>query len=157
VIDTPLHAAGLSAANVLGLTTQNPARQELATPAANPPSVVGDAIVHTRRPASRAHLSAEEGALIEMLRTRGRFSDVGAATTIRRLLRILRREDTFERVARIALDEPPRVRAMLGALGEELEANPRTLKRLRDSLNPLSTFDFGLLGDLPAAKKWQAR
>ena len=46
---------------------------------------------------------------------------------------------------------------MLGALGEELKANPRTLKRLRDSLNPLSTFDFGLLGDLPAAKKWQAR
>jgi hypothetical protein len=157
VIDTPLHAAGLSAANVLGLTTQNPARQELATPAANPPSVLSNAIVHTRRPASRAHLSAEEGALIEMLRTRGRFSDVGPAMTIRRLLRILGRGDTFERVARSSLDEPPRVRAMLGALGEGLEANPRTLKRLRDSLNPLSTFDFGLLRDLPAARKWQAR
>ena len=157
MIDTPLHAAGLSAANVLGLTTQNPARQELATPAANPPSVLSNAIVHTRRPASRAHLSAEEGALIEMLRTRGRYSDVGPAGTIRRLLRILGTAGTFERVARIALDEPPRVRAMLGALGEELEASPRTLKRLRDSLNPLSTFDFGLLRDLPAAKKWQAR
>lgn len=157
VIDTPLHAAGLSAANVLGLTTQNPARQELATPAANPPSVLSNAIVHTRRPASRAHLSAEEGALIEMLRTRGRYSDVGPAATIKRLLRILGTGGTFERVARIALDEPPRVRAMLGALGEELEANPRTLKRLRNSLNPLSMFDFGLFRDLPAAKTWQAR
>ena len=157
MIDAPLHAAGLSAANVLGLTTQNPARQELATPAANPPSVLSNAIVHTRRPASRAHLSAAEGALIEMLRTRGRYSDVGPAGTIRRLLLILGTGGTFERVARSALDEPPRVRAMLGALGEELEANPRTLKRLRDSLNPLSTFDFGLLGDLPAAEKWQAR
>lgn len=157
VIDTPLHAAGLSAANVLGLTTQNPARQELATPAANPPSVLSNAIVHTRRPASRAHLSAEEGALIEMLRTRGRFSDVGPATTIRRFLRILGRGDTFDRVSRTALDEPPRVRAMLGALGEEMEASPRTLKRLRDSLNPLSAFDFGLFRDLPAAKTWQAR
>ena len=156
-VDVPLHAAGLSAANVLGLTTQNPARRELATPAANPPSVLGNAIVHTRRPASRARLSAEEGALIEMLRTRGRDSDVGPAGTIRRLLRILGRGGTFERVARSALDEPPRVRAMLGAFGEELEANPRTLKRLRDSLNPLSAFDFGLFRDLPAAKKWQAR
>lgn len=63
---------------------------------------------------------------------------------------------TYDRAARTALDEP-RVRAMLGALGEELEADPRTLKRLRNSLNPLSTFDFGLLRDLPAAKKWQAR
>jgi hypothetical protein len=157
MVGAPLHAAGLSAANVLGLTTQNPARPELATPAANPPSALGNAVVHTRRPASRAHLSAEEGALIEMLRTRGRYSDVGPAKTISRLLRILEMGGTFERVARIALDEPPRVRAMLGAFGEELEANPRTLKRLRDSLNPLSTFDFGLLGDLPAAKTWQAR
>src|SRR5680860_1563370 len=99
MIDTPLHAAGLSAANVLGLTTQNPARQELATPAANPPSVLSNAIVHTRRPASRAGLSAEEGALIEMLRTRGRFSDVGPGGTIKRLLRILGRGDTFDRVS----------------------------------------------------------
>lgn len=156
-VGAPLHAAGLSAANVLGLTTQNPARPELATPAANPPSALGNAVVHTRRPASRAHLSAEEGALMEMLRTRGRFSDVGPARTTKRLLRILGTEGTFERVARSALDEPPRVRAMLGALGEELETNPRTLKRLRDSLNPLSTFDFGLFRDLPAAKRWQAR
>jgi len=95
--------------------------------------------------------------MIEMLRTRGRYSDIDPAGTIRQLLRILGTAGTFERVARSALDEPPRVRAMLGALGEELEANPRTLKRLRDSLNPLSTFDFGLLGVLPAAKKWQAR
>lgn len=156
-VGAPLHASGLSAANVLGLTTQNPARPELATPAANPPSALGNAVVHTRRPASRARLNPEEGALIEMLRTRGRYSDVDPATTTKRLLRILGTGDTFERVARSALDEPPRVRAMLGALGEELEANPRTLKRLHDSLNPLSTFDFGLFRDLPAAKTWQAR
>lgn len=156
-VDAPLHAAGLSAANLLGLTTQNPARAELATPAANPPGALRDATVHTRRPPSRARLNDTEGALVELLRTRGRYSDLGPARTIRRLLRILGAGDTFDRVARVALDEPPRVRAMLGALGEELEANPRTLKRLRDSLNPLSTFDFGLLRDLPAAKKWQAR
>ena len=39
----------------------------------------------------------------------------------------------FDRVARVALDEPLRVRAMLGALGEELEANRRNVKRWRDS------------------------
>lgn len=156
-VDAPLHASGLSAANVLGLTTQNPARPELATPAANPPGALRNAIVHTRRPPSRARLGDREGALIEVLRTRGRYSDLGPAKTIRRLLGILGTGDTFDRVARAALDEPPRVRAMLGALGEELHANPRTLERLRDSLNPLSTFDFGLFRDLPSAAKWQAR
>lgn len=152
-----MHPAGLSAANVLGLTTQNPARPELATPAANAPGALSNAIVHTRRPPSRASLSDEEGALVEVLRTRGRYSDLGPAKTIRRLLRILETGRTYDRIARAALDEPPRVRAMLGALGETLEANPQTLKRLRASLNPLSTFDFGLFRNLPAAKSWQAR
>ncbi|MGB7589345.1 MAG: hypothetical protein WBM00_11615, partial [Solirubrobacterales bacterium] len=80
-VDVPLHASGLSAANVLGLTTQNPARPELATPAANPPGVLRNAIVHTRRPPSRARLDDQEGALVEVLRTRGRYSDLGPART----------------------------------------------------------------------------
>ncbi len=156
-LKAPLHAAGLSAANVLGLTTQNPARAELATPATNPPGTLRNATVHTRRPPSRARLNEREGALVELLRTRGRYSDLGPGKTIDQLLRVLSAEDTFERVARAALDEPPRVRAMLGALGEEVNASPRTLERLRRSLNPLSTFDFGLLRELPRAMDWQAR
>jgi hypothetical protein len=156
-VKAPLHASGLSAANVLGLTTQNPARAELATPAANSPGALRNAIVHTRRPPSRARLNEREGALVELLRTRGRYSDLGPEKTVDQLLRVLSSGDTFERVARVALDEPPRVRAMLGALGEEVTANPRTLERLRRSLNPLSTFDFGILRDLPRAKNWQAR
>jgi hypothetical protein len=156
-VKAPLHAAGLSAANVLGLTTQNPAHAELATPAANPPSVLRNATVHTRRPPSRARLNEREGALVELLRTRGRYSDLEPGKTVSQLLRVLSAGDTFERVARAALDEPPRVRAMLGALGEEVNADPRTLERLRRSLNPLSTFDFGLFRELPRAKDWQAR
>jgi hypothetical protein len=46
---------------------------------------------------------------------------------------------------------------MLGALGEQLGKRPATLGRLRESLNPLSRFDFGLLSGLPNAKRWQAK
>ena len=46
---------------------------------------------------------------------------------------------------------------MLGALGEQLGANPVLLRRLRRSLNPVSTFDFGALKAVPAAREWQAR
>ena len=70
---------------------------------------------------------------------------------------LLESEGRFTRLAQAALQEPPRVRAMLGALGEELGAPPRDLKRLRASLSPLSRFDFGTLRDLRCARDWQAK
>jgi hypothetical protein len=55
------------------------------------------------------------------------------------------------------MGEPPRVRAMLGALGEELSISSRLLDELRGSLNPLSRYDFGRLESLRYAKQWQAK
>lgn len=106
---------------------------------------------------SRSRLTAQEGAILEFLRERGRTSDLGSTDTIRRLLKLLREGNTFARVAAAASDEPPRVRAMLGALGEEMGANPAPIARLRHSLNPLSRFDFGLLRSLRHARDWQAK
>jgi hypothetical protein len=154
---TALHPAGLSAANALGLSTQNPPRGEYATPAAGPPRALQGAVVHTGRPAGRVGLSAEEGAILESLRDRARNSDLSPGKTIARLRALLEAEGRFTRLAQAALQEPPRVRAMLGALGEELGAPPQDLKRLRASLNPLSRFDFGTLRDLRFARDWQAK
>ncbi|MCA1844410.1 MAG: DUF6088 family protein [Actinobacteria bacterium] len=156
-LSAPLHPAGLSAANVLGLTTQNPQRPEYATPAPGPPTALRNAIVHTGRPPQRAGLSAVEGAILETLRERARSSDLGPEETIRRLRRLLRDEDRFRRLVTAATAEPPRVRAMLGALGQELGKPTRLLARLRRSLNPLSRFDFGALRSLRHAREWQAK
>ncbi len=156
-LGAPLHPAGLSAANLLGLTTQNPRRPEYATPAPGPPTALRNALVHTGRPAQRASLSAEDGAILETLRDRARSSDLSAEQTARRLLRLLRDEERFRRLAAAAMTEPPRVRAMLGALGQELNMDPRVLDRLRRSLNPLSRFDFGRLATLRYAREWQAQ
>jgi len=153
----PLHAAGLSAANVLGLTTQNPARREYATPAGDPPTALEGSRVRTGRPAARAALQPEEGALLELLRDRALTSDLSPADTAQRLRALLRDPERFTRLARAAEEEPPRVRAMLGALGEQADAQPRDLRKLRDSLNPLSRFDFGALSELPNARSWQAK
>jgi hypothetical protein len=153
----PVHPAGLSAANVLGLSTQNPRRAEYATTAAGPPTGLRGAVVHTGRPAGRAGLSAEDGAILETLRERARHSDLSARRTIDRLLRLLSEEDRFGTLAAAALEEPPRVRAILGALGEELGMPESTLAPLRESLNPLSRFDFGVLGSLRFADRWQAK
>jgi hypothetical protein len=156
-LTAPLHPAGLSAANVLGLTTQNPQRPEYATPAAGPPAALRGAVVHTGRPAQRAALSPQDGAILETLRERARSSDLSPEDTARRLLRLLTEKDRYRRLVTAALAEPPRVRAMLGALGQELEMPPVLLDRLKRSLNPLSRFDFGRLRSLRYAKEWQAK
>lgn len=156
-LGAPLHPAGLTAASALGLTTQNPRRLEYATPAPAAPRALGDALVHTGRSVRRTELSAEEGAILEVLRERARSSDLSPEETTQRLLRLLQDEERFRRVTHAALAEPPRVRAMLGALGEELRMPPKLLSRLRKSLNPLSRYDFGQLASLPNAKDWQAK
>lgn len=152
-----VHPTGLAAANLLGFTTQNPASPQLAVSSAAKPRSLAAARVTTRRPASRAKLSTSDAALLEFLRARGATSDLDADATISRLLVLLDRDDAWARLVKIALDEPPRVRAMLGAAGEQLGADERALRRLRSSLNPLSRFDFGILRGLEHARKWQAK
>jgi hypothetical protein len=60
-------------------------------------------------------------------------------------------------VLNVADMEPPRVRAMLGAIGEEFGKQPTVLKVLLASLNPFFKFDFGFLAGLRHTKKWQAK
>lgn len=153
----PLHPAGLSAGVALGFSTQNPARPEFATPAAAAPGALQDATVRTRRPASRFELDASDAALLELLRDRARYSDLSPQETTRRLVSMLSDRPRFERLAQAALSEPPRVRAMLGALGEQAGGPHDALAQLRGSLNPISRFDFGILAALPNAREWQAR
>lgn len=153
----PVHPAGLTAANALGFTTQNPARLEYATPASDPPAALAEATVYTRRPTERSKLTPEEGALLEFLRDRGKTSDLSPEETFARLRRLVSSPERFARLARAAEHEPARVRAMLGALGQELGVKPALLKRLRNGLSPLSRYNFGSLRGLRHAEEWQAR
>jgi hypothetical protein len=102
-------------------------------------------------------LSTEDAALLEFLRAAGETSELSPGQTIRKTLNLLTADSRFERLAKIAASEPPRVRALLGALGEQLGRKGSTLQKLRDSLNPFSKFDFGLFAGLKHAMKWQAK
>ena len=55
-----------------------------------------------------------------------------------------------------ALAEPPRVRAMLGALLAYSELAEVLWEALKASKNPLTKFDFGLFSELPNVQEWQA-
>lgn len=152
-----LQPAGLAAANELGLTTQNPGRVELVTTSPAAPRSTQAFHVRTRRSAERAALSRKEGALLEVLRDRARTSDLSPDATAQHLIGLVTDPIVFARLARAALAEPPRVRAMLGALGDSAGIAQRQLEPLRESLNPLSRYDFGHLRVLPTARRWQAQ
>jgi hypothetical protein len=155
---TRVFPAGIAAANLLGFSTQSASRGELATTALSlPRKLVGrDTIIHTRRPESWASLSDEDAAMLDFLRTGGRTSELSPGGTIQRTLSLLSQPARFERLLKAARSEPPRVRAILGAIGEQLGKKQTVLEPLRASLNPFSRFDFGLLSGLAHASRWQA-
>jgi hypothetical protein len=149
--------AGLTAANLLGFTTQNPARREYAT-TASAVAFADDTIhVTTRRPESWKHLSPEDAAVLDFLRGRGLNSELSEEDTRARLLTLLRAPERFQRLAAIAPSEPARVRAILGAIGQEVEMPSDLLSELRESFNQRSRFDFGALRGLKYAREWQAK
>ncbi|MGA8104790.1 MAG: DUF6088 family protein [Candidatus Acidiferrales bacterium] len=151
--------SGIAAANLLGLTTQSARRSEVATSSPSlPRKLVGsDTVIHTRRPEAWAGLSDTDAALLDFLRRAGRTSGLSPEETIRRTMTLLSEKGRFERLLRVAPTEPPRVRAIIGAIGEQLGKNRAALRRLRGTLNPFSRFDFGLLAGLHHARTWQAK
>jgi hypothetical protein len=151
--------AGIAAANLLGFTTQIARRGEVATSALSlPRKLIGnDTVVHGRRPEGWARLSETDAALLDFLRHAAKTSELSPDETLRRTMLLLAEKGRFERLLKIADSEPPRVRAILGAVGEQLGKKPDTLRRLRSSLNPYSRFDFGLLSGVETAAHWQAR
>lgn len=151
--------AGIAAASLLGFTTQTAKRGEVATSALSlPRKLVGsDTVIHTRRPEGWSKLSETDAALLDFLRRAGRTSELSPQGTIRRTAALLSERRRFHRLLEVADAEPPRVRAMLGALGERSGRPAAELKLLRESLNPLSRFDFGMFSALPNAKAWQAK
>jgi hypothetical protein len=145
--------------DLLGFTSQPAARNEVSISAQSLPRkfTPPDTLVHTRRPAGWAGLGPKEAAVLEFLRDRGRTSELPPAQTVKRLLVCLAEPGRFEALMKVAHSEPPRVRAMLGAIGEQLAEAEEHLRSLRASLNPLSRFDFGALHSLRYAKEWQAK
>lgn len=151
--------SGIAAANLLGFTTQTARRAEISTTALSlPRKLIGsDTVIHARRPEVWASLPEADAALLDFLRQGGKTSELSPEETVRRTLTLLSERGRFDRLLKVADSEPPRVRAILGAAGEQIGKPPAALTRLRASLNPLSRFDFGLLAGLRHAGSWQAK
>jgi len=112
-------------------------------------------------------IRAEERTALDALRDITRIPDAHPTDVVQRIGALIRTGDLdFSRLGRYARAEPPRVRALLGALGDMLRrANEghripvSVLTALRRSLNPLTTFHIRgareVFGDVAA--RWRIR
>jgi hypothetical protein len=151
--------SGIAAANLLGFTTQTASRVEVSTSALSlPRKLLGKrTVIHTRRPEAWTRLTHEDAAVLDFLRGRGAASELPPEQTVKRIVALLSENERFERLIAVADTEPPRVRAMLGAIGQQLGKDLKALQNLRSSLSPFSRFDFGAMAGLLHARDWQAQ
>lgn len=159
VVRKGIYLSGIAAGNLLGFTTQNPSKAEISTDGPSLPRlIVGkETIIHTRRPGAWRNLSQTEAALLDFLRNRGESSELSAKETKKKLLEHCMAPGLFGKLLKVAESEPPRVRALLGAIGQEIGQPKTKLRVLKKSLNQLSRFDFGRLVELSYAREWQAK
>jgi predicted HTH domain antitoxin len=102
--------------------------------------------------------SADERAVLDALRDLRWIPDTTPEHVITRIADLFRsKQVSFERVARFARKEPPRVRALLGAIGRSIGADPHLLDELKRSLNPMTHFSLGLSDRLETAREWNIR
>lgn len=150
---------GNSAANFLGLCTQVSVRPEIVVFANNMPKHTASAQVTIRRGTPPRVLSETAGALIEFIRDRGDYAETSPFETYERIqyLLINMSQGDICDLSDVAVTEPPRVRAILGALMESANLPDASWTALKKSLNPLTRFDFGQFSELPNAKAWQAK
>jgi hypothetical protein len=102
-------------------------------------------------------ITGEERTLLDALRGTQRLPDTSSEAAILRIKDILssKRFD-FSRLASFAAVEPPRVRALLGAIGQEIGIKTKLLNQLHAKINPLSKYKIpGAAGALVHAAEWQ--
>ncbi|MBK8474167.1 MAG: hypothetical protein IPL33_19470 [Sphingobacteriales bacterium] len=83
--------------------------------------------------------------------------DTSVAQSVRRLRAILKTLDKkqTETLIKYALLYPARVRALVGAILQNIDYTSKALDNLKQSLNPLSTIKLGLKeSDLPTKNNW---
>jgi hypothetical protein len=165
----PAIASGIGAYNRFGLTTQVSGVVSRATLNRIPEnSVPGVRLFAAIRPLDKQKgIRSEERIALDALRDITRIPDAHPAAVVRRIGTLIRTGDLdFLRLARYARAEPPRVRALLGALGDMLRRAGEArriplnlLNELRKGLNPLTTFHIRgareAFGDLAA--HWRIR
>ncbi len=151
------YITGIALYNRMGLTTQVPKTIKVASRIKRITTQIGKLKVKPVK--SYIDVTNDNVQLLEILDALKDFKsipdmDLQSAITILQNKITNLSESNQKKLLNYALKYPPRTRALLGAIMEPLKENGN-LKNLKESLNPLTSFDLGINTQiLPKAAKW---
>ncbi len=152
------YETGISLYNKLGLTTQLAYRIKIASRGKriniNRETLKADAV---KSYAEVTDSNYETLGLLDAFKDVKRIPDCSVAQAIRRLSAIVKElnEKQIKFLIKYALVYPPRVRAVVGAVLENIGSKAPGIEKLKASLNPLTTFKLGIKKtELPTKSNW---
>jgi len=154
------YITGLLLYNKMGLTTQIP--KEISIASNKKRIYISKGNIKANAVKSYVEVTNENYKLLELLdafRDFKKIPDLNKNSAIKILSnKILELNNKQKKeLIEIALEYPPRVRAFLGALLENIDKKVN-IKSLDDSLNPLSEYRLGITKDiLPTVEKWNIK
>lgn len=154
---TVIFSGGTASFQNLGITTQIPAHYTLLGNVAPRTLKIGEVTVRIRRrPFDQLKGVCQEDIwVLDSIRNLNHVPDSTPADAVTKIITNLRRSDqTVQRLLRVARGEPPRVRAVMGAIAERIGCRGPATEMLRRSLNPLTKYRVGVSSVLPNASAW---
>jgi predicted transcriptional regulator of viral defense system len=154
------YITGIYLYNKLGLTTQVPQIIKIAS--RDKEIKVNKANIKIKPAKSYVDVTNKNYQYLEILdaiKDFNKIPDLNIENGIKVLLNILKnlKKKDIERIVKYSLKYPPRTRALLGALLEEIGIIDY-LAILQDSLNPLSEYSFGIKKDiLQTVENWKIK
>ncbi len=154
------YITGLRLYNKMGLTTQIP--NEISIASNKKRISISKGNIKTKAVKSYVEVTNNNYKFLELLDVLKNFKkipDLDKKAAISILSNKIKKLDEKEikKLIKIALEYPPRVRAFLGALLENINKKINIIS-LNNSLNPLSKYDFGLTKEiLPTIKNWRIK
>jgi len=154
------YITGLLLYNKMGLTTQIP--KEISIASNKKRIYISKGNIKANAVKSYVEVTSQNYKFLELLDALKDFKKIpnlNKKSAIRILTNKILELDNkqIKELIKIAIEYPPRVRAFLGALLENIFKN-RNLETLDDSLNPLSKYKLGLTKEiLPTVDKWNIK
>lgn len=154
---TGVYSGGTASFQNLGITTQVPAYYTLLGDRASRKIRVGTVTARIRRrsfnPASG--VSQQDVWVLDAIRNLKHVPDSTPTDAVTKIMNSLQGgKRPMKTLLRTAYGEPPRVRAVLGAIAEQIGYQGPEVRGLKNSLNPLTKFRLGIGPALPNAASW---
>lgn len=155
--NTLVFSGGTASFQNLGLTTQVPAQYTLFGSSSSRTVRIGKitARIHRRDLGHLTGATQQDVWCLDAIRNLKHVPDSTPADALKKIMRQFKTgAQPVKRLLRFAQGEPPRVRALIGAMAEQVGYRGPEIKKLRNSLNPLTKFRIGVALVLSNASAW---